>query len=110
MTLVRAFRVRRHSSRDGHQPIADAARMIQAVDVLQQAQPRRLRDVGGLSLGQLEVPGHGPDELGVLLDQPFPRLLVPLRRASHHQRGIEWGGLGYRRNRTIIVGPHHPAQ
>jgi len=85
--------------RGSRQPGADAIRMVQLVDVLEQAQPRRLRDVGGVTLGQLELAGYGPDEPGILVDQPLPCPLVSLSRALHHVRGrcgVQRGDLSYR--------------
>src|SRR6185437_1864988 len=37
-----------------------------------------LKDVGGVALGQLEVPRDGPDDPGVLVHQALPRPPVPL--------------------------------
>ena len=54
-----------------------------------QAQPGRLRGVGGLTLGQLEVPGYCPDRLAVVVNQPVPCLVVPIRRSLHRERGVE---------------------
>jgi len=43
------------------QPGADPIRILDAVDVLEQAQPRRLRDISGVAFHQLEVRGDRPD-------------------------------------------------
>jgi hypothetical protein len=63
--------------------------VVQPGEVFHQAQPSILRDLLGVALGQLELAGHGPDRRGVMLNQAVPRLMLPLRRALHHERGIE---------------------
>jgi hypothetical protein len=56
----------------GSQPRADPVRFLDLVNVLQQPQPRHLGDIGGVALHQLEIPGNGPDQPRVLIDQAFP--------------------------------------
>ena len=60
------------------QPGADAIRVLDAVNVLEQAQPRRLRDIGGVAFHQLEVRSDRPDEPRELIDQAFPCLPIPV--------------------------------
>ena len=50
------------------QPGAHTIRILDTVDVLEQAEPGRLGDVGGVALYQLEIHRNGPDEPGVLID------------------------------------------
>jgi len=50
------------------QPGAHAIRVLDAVDVLEQPEPRGLCDVSGVALRQLEIHRNGPDEPGVLVD------------------------------------------
>ena len=70
------------------QPGADAIRVLDTVDVLEQAEPGGLGDVGGVALRQLELHRNGPDEPGVLIDQALPCMPVPLRGAAHQARDI----------------------
>ena len=46
--------------------------------MLEQSQPRRLRDVGGVAFHQLEFRGDGPDEPRELVHQAFPCLPIPV--------------------------------
>ncbi len=54
--------------RGRRQPGADAIRVLDAVNVLEQAEPGRLGDVSGVALYQLEFVCNRPDEPGVLID------------------------------------------
>ena len=65
----------------GGQPGAHPGWVVEPVDVLEQAQPRGLEHVRGIALDQLEIPGHRPDQPGVLVEQALPGQLVPVRRA-----------------------------
>jgi hypothetical protein len=62
---------------------------IETIDVLEQAQPCHLRDIGRITLGQLEVPGNRPDESRVLVDQTLPRPSVSLSGAPDESRDVQ---------------------
>ena len=59
------------------QPGADPIRILDAVDVLEQAEPGGLGDIGSVAVEQLELGGNGPDEPGVLVNQALPGPPVP---------------------------------
>jgi hypothetical protein len=63
-------------------------RVLDTVNVLEQAEPGRLGDVSGVALCQLEFVGNRPDESGVLIDQGLPRLPISLPGAPHQARDI----------------------
>ena len=59
------------------QPRAHASWVVNTIDVLEQPQPRRLDHVRRVYLRQPEVPSHGPDQPGVLIDEAFPGPFIP---------------------------------
>ena len=70
------------------QPGTNAIGVLDPVDVLKQAQPSGLGDIGRIALRQLEFRGDRPDEPGVLLDQAFPRPPVPGRGTAYEPRDV----------------------
>ena len=91
--------VPRRSRQPGTHPI----RVLDAINVLKQAQPRRLGDIRRIALDQLEIPGNGPDKPRILVDQPLPRTPVPRRGAAHELRDVQ--GVTF-----IFVRRHRPCR
>jgi hypothetical protein len=56
--------------------------------VLEQPQPSRLGDISGIALRQPEFSGNGPDEPGVLINQAFPCLSIPISGTSYQPRDV----------------------
>jgi len=83
-------------SRGGRQPGSHPRRVFEAVNVLEQAQPRDLGDVIGVALHQLEVACHRPDEPLVLVDQALPCPPVPFGGALHQQGDVRGAGVPFR--------------
>src|SRR5215813_487979 len=75
----------------GGQPAADPVRVLDPVDVLEQSQPGRLGYVSGVAVGQLEFPGHRPDQPLELFDQSFPGPAVT-GRCTADELGDIWSG------------------
>ena len=71
------------------QPGPHPIRVLDTVNVLEQSQPGRLGDVGGIAFYQLVIHGNGPDQPRVLINQAFPRLVIPVGGAPHQRRHIE---------------------
>src|SRR5437899_2481177 len=55
------------------EPGTHTIRVLQAADMLEQAQPGRLDDIGRVALHQPEFPRNRPDEPVILLDKTLPR-------------------------------------
>jgi hypothetical protein len=68
------------------QPGAHAIGILDPVDVLEQAQPGGLGDIGGIAFRELEIRGDGPDEPGELIDQTLPRAPVTGSSTTHKSR------------------------
>jgi hypothetical protein len=75
----------------GSQPRADPVRFLDLVNVLQQPQPRHLGDIGGVAFHQLEVPGDGPDQSRVLINQAFPGPALAGRGAPYEIYHVQAG-------------------
>src|SRR5581483_11499274 len=87
-------------SRRRSQPGSDPVRMLDAIDVFQQPQPRGLRHIRGVALNQLELSRDGPDEPRKLIDEPLPSLQVARRRTLYQLCDVGFPGspLRYRRH------------
>jgi hypothetical protein len=77
------------------EPGTHPIRVHDLMNVLQQSQPRHLGDVSRVTLDQLEIPGDGPDEPRVLVDQALPRPWVPLGSLSHKLCDVQRTGILY---------------
>jgi hypothetical protein len=74
----------------GGEPAADPLGILDPADVLEQPQPRRLDHIRCIRLPQPEVPGHGPDQPGVLIDELFPGPFIA--RSSQPDKHVGWSG------------------
>ena len=88
---------------------------INTIDVVKQAQPCGLGNIGGVALRQFEFPGNFPDEPGVFINQALPCPLIPISGASHQFR--QWGsrssvcvvsGIWCGRRITLVLPPGEP--
>ena len=74
------------------EPAADVGRIAQVVDVLEQAQPGLLRDVGGVGLVEVVGAGDARDQVAELLDEPGPGQVVARGGGVDElQDALAWG-------------------
>jgi hypothetical protein len=60
-------------ARCGRKPAPDTFRVLDAIDVLEQAQPRPLNYVSRVVLGEPEITRRRPQQPGKLIDKTLPR-------------------------------------